>query len=166
MEVYPPGAIVTSPAGTDYEIIEMANHGAMAVAFKAQDPRGEPVFLKAYKDPAPEYTPWFRAYWDVHEELLRRMAPIGDYASLLLEHFVTNGTYHRVLQWTQGKNLEHILAETGTDKGRFPTAGHLASWARPCPGNNESAGKRRTGATGRGNPWLCSALVEAGWGAA
>mgnify|MGYP001282617400 CR=1 FL=1 len=46
---------------------------------------------------------------------------------------------------------------------RFPTAQHLASWARLCPGNNESAGKRKTGKTGktgRGNPWLRTALVQ------
>jgi transposase len=49
---------------------------------------------------------------------------------------------------------------------RFPTEGHLSSWAKVCPGNNESAGKRKNGHTGHGNPWLRSALVEAAWGAA
>lgn len=44
---------------------------------------------------------------------------------------------------------------------RFPTAGHLASWAGMCPGNNESAGKRRSGKTRRGNVWLRSAMVAA-----
>ncbi len=43
----------------------------------------------------------------------------------------------------------------------FPTAGHLASWAGLCPGQHESAGKRRSGRTRTGNPWLRSALVEA-----
>jgi len=49
---------------------------------------------------------------------------------------------------------------------RFPTAKHLASWARLCPGNNESAGKRRSGATGHGNSWLRTTMVEVAWTAA
>jgi hypothetical protein len=44
---------------------------------------------------------------------------------------------------------------------RFPTAAHLASWAKLSPGNNESAGKRYSGRTGHGNRWLKSALVQA-----
>jgi transposase len=48
---------------------------------------------------------------------------------------------------------------------RFPTAAHLASWARLCPGNNGSAGKRQSSSTGQGNPWLRAALTEAAWAA-
>lgn len=61
---------------------------------------------------------------------------------------------------------EHMLAEIGQDVSRFPTAGHLASWAHLCLGNNESGGKRKSGTARSGNPWLRSALVEAAWGAA
>jgi transposase len=61
---------------------------------------------------------------------------------------------------------EEIVAETGVDMSRFPSAKHFASWAKVCPGNNESAGKRKTGRTGHGNPWLRSALVEAARAAA
>lgn len=64
------------------------------------------------------------------------------------------------------KAAEEILTEIGVDMSRFPTAASLASWARLCPGNNESAGKRKNERTGQGNVWLRSILVQASWSAA
>jgi transposase len=58
-----------------------------------------------------------------------------------------------------------ILAEIGTDMGRFPTAGHLLSWAGMCPGQNESAGKRKSSRLRKGSPWLKTLMVQCGWAA-
>ena len=88
------------------------------------------------------------------EEVAERMRPFEEDMARL-------GEIHGVGQRT----AEEVLAETGTDMSRFPTSAHIASWAKLCPGNNESAGKRKSGCIGHGNVWLRSTLVQAAWAA-
>lgn len=63
------------------------------------------------------------------------------------------------------RSAEVIVAEIGPDMSKFATAGHLASWAGLCPGNDQSAGKRRSGRTTKGSIWLRSMLVQVAWSA-
>ncbi len=58
-----------------------------------------------------------------------------------------------------------ILAEIGRDMSRFPTAGHLVVWAGLCPGQNESARKRKSSRLRKGAPWLKTVLVQCAWAA-
>lgn len=58
-----------------------------------------------------------------------------------------------------------IVSEIGTDMSRFPSAGHLVSWAGLCPRNDQSAGKRRSTRVRRGSVWLKTTLVQASWAA-
>jgi transposase len=60
---------------------------------------------------------------------------------------------------------EVIVSEIGTDMTRFPSDKHLASWAGVCPGNNESAGKRKSGKTTKGSNYLRAGLTQASWAA-
>lgn len=75
-----------------------------------------------------------------------------------------------VRRWTtipgvDQRTAQAVAAEIGTDMSRFPSEGHLSAWAGMCPGNDESAGKRRSGKTSKGSPWLKRALVQAAWAA-
>ncbi len=58
------------------------------------------------------------------------------------------------------RTAEVLIAEIGVDMSAFPTPKHLASWAKVSPGNDQSAGKRRSGKTGKGNKWLRATLTE------
>ena len=82
-------------------------------------------------------------------EVEQRLVPFADKAELLA-----------TIDGVAARNAQVILAELGPDMGRFPSDRHAASWTAICPGNNESAGKRKTGRTRKGNPHLRAALIE------
>lgn len=66
----------------------------------------------------------------------------------------------RTIPGVERRTAEVIIAETGGDMSAFPTAKHLASWAGVCPGQRESAGKRKSARTRKGSPWLRATLIE------
>ncbi len=82
------------------------------------------------------------------------MTPFADAAALA-----------QTMPGVAARAAQAILAETGVDMATFPTADNFASWARLCPGNNESAGKRRRTTTGKGATWLRATLQEVAWAA-
>jgi transposase len=90
----------------------------------------------------------------VGEEIAQRLRPFEAELTIL-------DSIPGIGRWS----AEIILTEIGTDMERFPTAGHLASWAGMCPGHDESGGKRRSGRTRKGSPWLRVSLTEAAYAA-
>ena len=87
---------------------------------------------------------------ELSQTIERQIAPFANAVELLC-----------TIPGVQRRTAEVIIAETGGDMSAFPTAKHLASWAGVCPGNDESAGKRRSGRTTKGSKWLRAALTEA-----
>ena len=86
---------------------------------------------------------------ELSEEIERVIAPFDREVALL-----------DTIPGVNQRAAESLVAEIGADVGRFTTASHLASWAGMCPGNNESAGKRRSGKTRKGSKWLGAILAE------
>ena len=89
---------------------------------------------------------------NLEEEIARRMPPFDD--NDLLERLQT-------VPGIGPKVAQALVAEIGIDMSRFPSAGHLASWAGLVPGKNESAGRNRSAKTNKANHYLKAVLVEA-----
>jgi transposase len=92
---------------------------------------------------------------DVEGQIRERLAPFSAAVSLLT-----------TMPGLRETAVAVILAEIGDDMSKFPSAGHLVSWAGLCPRLDESAGKRRSTRTRQGAPWLKTTLVQAAWAAA
>jgi transposase len=90
----------------------------------------------------------------------------GQIAARVAEHCPSAARLLADVPGLERASIEVIIAETGADMRRFPSAAHLASWAGLCPGNHESAGKRRRVATTPGNPWLRRTMIESARAAA
>lgn len=82
---------------------------------------------------------------------------------ILLENYKEEMDLLLTIPGIKKDNAAIIVAEIGVDMGQFPTSQHLASWAGVSPGNHESAGKRKSTKTTKGNPHIKSAMCEAAW---
>jgi transposase len=98
------------------------------------------------------------AHIDYLDEAIERLS---DAIEERLRPFAPAVELLRSIPGVQRRTAEVIVAEIGTDMSAFPSARHLASWAGQCPGNDQSAGKRRSGRTRKGSKWLNDALKEA-----
>ena len=90
----------------------------------------------------------------IKETIEQQMRPFQEAVNRWL---TVPGIKHR-LAWT-------LVAEVGPTVEAFPSAADMVSWAGICPGNNQTAGKRKSGTTRGRNPWLRRALCEAAWAA-
>ena len=99
------------------------------------------------------------------DHLDQAIAELSAEIALRLEPYAGAMALLCTIAGVQRRVAEVVVAEIGTDMGRFASARHLCSWAAICPGNDESAGKRRSGRTRHGNRWLRAILVQAAWAA-
>lgn len=91
---------------------------------------------------------------DLDERIEQVMAPFAEQLALL-----------RTIPGIGERAAQILISEIGVDMSRFPTPAHLASWAGLCPGNNESAGRRKSGRTRKGNAEVRDVLTECAWSA-
>lgn len=101
------------------------------------------------------------------EQLEAQVQAFTDQLAEVLRPFLSERTMTRLdaLPGLSRVTIENVIAEIGLDMQKFPTSDHLTSWAGLCPGNEESAGKRKKSRTTRGNVWLRRALAQAAWAA-
>jgi transposase len=99
------------------------------------------------------------------DSLEAMIAQYDDQIGLVMVPFAEAARRLRTTPGIGQASAEIIVAEIGTDMSRFPSAAHLCSWAGLCPGNDLSAGKRRSGKTTKGSQWLRTALVQVAWAA-
>ena len=95
------------------------------------------------------------------QELERRVDECSARIEECMSPFVSERTLLEAIPGVGRITAESLIAEMGVDMTRFPSSAHFASWAGLCPGNNESAGKRKSTRVRKGNVWLKTALVEA-----
>lgn len=95
------------------------------------------------------------------DDLDTAIAQVSAEVDARLRPFASSAVRLQTIPGIGPRVAQTILSEIGADMSRFPSPAHLASWAGLCPGHHESAGKRQSGRTRKGSPWLRTSLAEA-----
>jgi transposase len=165
-------SVITDLFGaTGMAILEAILHGHTAPAYLATLAKGSLVKKKAELQLALQgnLTAHHLFMLKIHKQVLDHLeallAEVGEQIKTYLSHYQQET---ELLQTIPGVGVETagaIIAEIGCDMQAFPSQKHLSSWAGVCPGNNESAGKKKSTSITHGNKSLKTALVEAAWAA-
>ena len=113
----------------------------------------------------PHYAFLLQQHLSLIDALDAHLATLETRIEMAMAPFAEPAALVQTMPGVATRAAQAILAETGVDMTAFPTAGRCASWARLCPGNHESAGKRQAASTGQGATWLRATLQEAAWAA-
>jgi len=136
-----------------------------------------PIYLETDGE-APELRQALRGRFSEHHALLIRIsldlvehldeaiATLDGEVEALMAPFAEAAARIDTVTGVGQRAAQCVIAEIGVDMSVFPTASHLASWAGCCPGNNITGGKRRSGRTTKGDPWLNEVLNQCAWAAA
>ena len=151
------GALVAmTPGPTDPHMLQKLVNYRVKASFEEQlealtgrVTRAQQVLLQVHLS---QYDTLETALATLDAEIMERLRPFEQSYELL-----------QTIPALGSKLASVVAAEIGFDMTRFPTAGHLLSWAGLCPGQNESAGKRKATPTRKGDHWLKLALVQAAW---
>jgi transposase len=114
---------------------------------------------------APHYAFLLQQHLSLIDVLAAHIATLDARIEEAMAPFAEEAALAQTMPGVATRAAQAILAETGVDMTAFPTAAHFASWARLCPGNHESAGKRQPTTTGKGAIWLRATLQETAWAA-
>jgi len=106
-----------------------------------------------------------RLHLDHIDHLTGMIDGLDDRIEQVMSPFALHLALLRTIPGIGDRAAQILISEIGTDMSRFPTAAHLASWAGLCPGNNESAGRHKSGRTRKGNGEVRDILTECAWAA-
>ena len=106
-----------------------------------------------------------RLHLDHIDHLTRMIDGLDERIEQVMGPFAQQLALLRTIPGIGDRAAQILISEIGVDMSRFPTAAHLASWAGLCPGNNESAGRRKSGRTRKGNAEVRDVLTECAWSA-